>query len=197
MAAGVGGRIINSPSGNWVATYLDASGLYRHRVRHGTVDYLITPNVAFRRAAFEAVGGFREGPWAEDADLSFRLRAAGHTLLLANDGIVVHYGLPTSVKALAQKLYRYGYGSYAHSHQWASERAPLRELMRHAGAVVLSPLLALRLTQRLGIRKALSSWPLVIVEHSAFCYGLCAGWLNASADRRSGNGNPKLLGRRA
>jgi cellulose synthase/poly-beta-1,6-N-acetylglucosamine synthase-like glycosyltransferase len=187
-AAGVGGPISNARSANWVASYTDASGLYRHRVRRGMVDYLLTANVAFRRSALVAVGGFSEHAWAEDADLSFRLRAAGHTLLLAADGIVVHYGAPTSTRALRRELYRYGHGSYWQSRHWGSERAPLREFIRHAGAIALSPLLALRLTPRLGVWGALRSWPLVAIEHGAFCQGLLAGHLSATVHRPSGSG---------
>ena len=44
----------------------------------GEWGYPKTANVACRRAAFEEVGGFREGiRAAEDADLTYRLRAAG------------------------------------------------------------------------------------------------------------------------
>jgi glycosyltransferase involved in cell wall biosynthesis len=196
-AAAVGGPIVNAASTNWVASYINASGLYRHRTRRGKVDYLLTANVAFRRSALLEVDGFSEGAWAEDADLSFRLRAAGHTMLLADDGIVMHYGSPTSVRALARELYRYGYGSYAQSHQWGGKRSPLREFIRHAGAVALSPVLALRLAPRLGLARACGCWPLVVVEHSAFCSGLLSGRLRAPGDERSDGERIALSSRRA
>ena len=115
-------------------------------------------------------------------------------LLLADDGIVMHYGSPTSVRALARELYRYGYGSYAQSRQWEGKRSPLREFIRHAGAVALSPLLALRLTPRLGLARACGCWPLVVVEHSAFCSGLLSGRLRAE---QSDGGRIVLSSRRA
>jgi glycosyltransferase involved in cell wall biosynthesis len=183
-AAGVGGPIINADADNWVAAYITASGLYRHRVRRGEVDYLLTANVAFRRSTLAAVGGFSERAWAEDADLSFRLRAIGYSLLLSPDGTVMHYGSPTSVKALARELYRYGFGNYVQSRHWESSRAPLREFIRHAGAVALSPWLALRLTPRLDLWRACASWPLIVVEHSAFCCGLLGARLRQPRSRQ-------------
>jgi glycosyltransferase involved in cell wall biosynthesis len=196
-AAGVGGPIVNADSTNWVASYINASGLYRQRVRRGAVDYLLTANVAFRRSTFLELGGFSEEAWAEDADLSFRMRAAGHTLLLAGDGIVMHYGSPTSASALAHELYRYGYGSYAQSRNWGSGRSPLREFIRHAGAVALSPFLALRLTPRLGVWRACRCWPLVVIEHGAFCCGLLGGRLSHGLQAQSSKEKVVLSSRRA
>jgi glycosyltransferase involved in cell wall biosynthesis len=41
---------------------------------------LCHPSVMIRRAALDAVGGFREGPWPEDYDLWLRLDARGYAL---------------------------------------------------------------------------------------------------------------------
>lgn len=41
---------------------------------------LCHPSVTLRRAALEAVGGYREAPWPEDYDLWLRLVVAGHDL---------------------------------------------------------------------------------------------------------------------
>jgi hypothetical protein len=41
---------------------------------------LCHPSTAIRREAFEAVGGYRDGPFAEDYDLWLRLRARGYRL---------------------------------------------------------------------------------------------------------------------
>lgn len=81
---GVGGPV--EPMG---ATALDAFVAVERLVDHGrdlpdTVDYLITANAAYRRAALEAVGGFDDafpGAAGEDVDLSWRLRAAGGRLV--------------------------------------------------------------------------------------------------------------------
>jgi len=173
-AAGAGGPIANVLPRGWVARFLDTTAFYRHRVRRGAVDYLLTANVAFRREALAVVGGFSEteGAWGEDADLSFRLRQAGYRLLLASAGCVTHYGSPVSVMGLARELYRYGYGNSVLSRNWTNGRTPLREVLRHCGALVLSPVLALRYTPRVGLLEAASYWPLVALEHGAFVAGL-------------------------
>jgi GT2 family glycosyltransferase len=173
-AAGVGGPLINVAASGWVPGYLHAANFYRHRVRNGTVEYLVTANVAFRRSALEAVGGFsrREAVWGEDADLSFRLTQSGGTLLLAPQGAVLHYGSPTSVRGFARELYRYGYGSGALAREWPAHRRPLFQLVRHLGALGLSPVLALTFTRRVGFVRALSYWPVIAIEHASFCVGL-------------------------
>lgn len=38
------------------------------------------PTLLLRRAVFESIGGYREGPWPEDYNLVLRLLAAGHRL---------------------------------------------------------------------------------------------------------------------
>lgn len=175
--AGVGGPIINISPPGWVSNYLQAAHFYRHRVRRGTVDYLVTGNVAFRRSALLAVGGFAadKGVWGEDADLSFRLRQSGYILLLAQRGTVTHFGSPTSLRGLIKELYRYGYGSSVLARTWSRARQPDVQLIRHAAAVALSPALALSYTRSVGLLSAISFWPLVAVEHIAFCAGLIGG----------------------
>lgn len=179
-AAGAGGPIANCVPAGWVASYLTSGRFYRHRVRGGEVDYLLTANVAFRRAALLDVNGFSEldGVWAEDADLSFRLRQARYQLLLARQGLVTHYGSPVSVRSLVRELYRYGHGSAIRSRGWMNgRRTPIVELVRHLGAVALAPWLALAPWRagRVGFWRALSFWPLVVLEHSAFTAGVVRG----------------------
>lgn len=178
-AAGVGGPLMNVVPPGWVAGYLNETSFFRHRVKHGKVDYLLTANVAFRRSALVAVNGFSEYPgvWAEDADLSFRLIQSGHALLLTEQGLVTHYGTPSSIRGLIKDLYRYGYGNAVLSRHWKNGRTPLVEFIRHGGAVVLSPFLALSHTRRVGMRRAITFWPLIVVEHSAFICGLVNGAL--------------------
>lgn len=178
-AAGVGGPLVNISPKCWVAYYLNTTALFRHRVRRGQVDYLLTNNAVFRRSALLLVNGFSEqnGVWGEDADLSFRLLQSGFKLLLAEEGIVTHFGTPTSVRGLIRNLYRYGYGNAVFSHNWKNRRAPGIELMRRGGAVALSPFLALSTTQQVGILWAIAFWPLVVAEHTAFVVGLVSGTL--------------------
>jgi len=71
----------------------------------------MSANVACRREAFEAIGGFREDiRAAEDADLTFRLRAAGWGLERREAARVVHRSRQTVRGLVAQKL-RWGAGA--------------------------------------------------------------------------------------
>lgn len=176
-ADGVGGPLVNIVPKGWVAQYLDAASFFRHRVRHGQVDYLLTANVAFRRSVLVSVNGFSQykGVWGEDADLSFRLIQEGYTLVLAEQGIVTHYGTPVSLRGLVKDLYHYGYGNSVLSRNWKNGRTPEMELLRHGGAVALSPFLALSYAQQVSIWLALTFLPLIVIEHSAFICGLITG----------------------
>jgi mycofactocin glycosyltransferase len=63
-----------------------------------------TANVAVRRSAFDAVGGFREDiRAADDADLSYRLRSAGWVLERRERASVVHHGRQTLRSFVSQK----------------------------------------------------------------------------------------------
>jgi glycosyltransferase involved in cell wall biosynthesis len=176
-ASGVGGSISNITPPGWIARYLTCSNFYRHRVRHGEVDYLVTANVAFRRSALLQAGGFNEQPgvWGEDADLSFRLIQSGHRLLLAPQARVKHYGVPNSLNGWANELFRYGRGNAILSRNWVNRRSVLTEFVRHGGALLLAPVLALKHWRCAGVRWAISFYPLIILEHAAFLLGLTRG----------------------
>lgn len=65
-------------------------------------------NSAYRRSAFEAVGGFRVGLWpAEDVDLDYRLRAEGHRCYYAPAALVTHHR-PGGRRWFARMMRRYG-----------------------------------------------------------------------------------------
>lgn len=200
QVAGVGGPLKNVAPPGWVTGYLGACQFYRQRERGGVVDYLLTANVAFRRAALAQVGGFDERPgvWAEDADLSFRLKQRGYGLLLAQRGAVTHYGAPGTARGLWRELYRYGFGAAVLSQNWRNGRAPATELLRHGGAVALSPLLALRLwrRRRAGLGQALSYLPLIALEHTAFCWGVMAALATGARGRTASGGAGREQGER-
>lgn len=72
-----------------------------------------TANAACRRAAFEAVGGFREElRAAEDADLTFRLRAAGWAMERRERAAALHRSRQTVRDFVAQKLCHGAGGSW-------------------------------------------------------------------------------------
>ena len=177
--AGVGGTIRNAGELTWISRYLIDTNFFRHRERDGRVEYLLTANVAFRRSVLVECGGFLEQPgvWCEDADLSFRLIHAGYVLLLAPDAGVTHFGTPASIGVFARDLYRYGRGNAILSGNWHNGRSRGYELIRHSGAIVLSPWLALSHARRSGLLRSVSFWPLVVIEHTSFVAGLTSGWI--------------------
>ena len=77
------------------------------------VGWATTSNLAVRRAAFEAVGGFAERPLTvvggEDVDLGLRLTEAGHAIICDPGAVVVHD--KSSIESLAtvcRRLVTYG-----------------------------------------------------------------------------------------
>jgi GT2 family glycosyltransferase len=71
--------------------YMRAAMSQEQTFRLGPWGFPVTANVAVRRAAFEAVGGFRDDIRAgEDADLTYRLRADGWRVERREEAIVTH-----------------------------------------------------------------------------------------------------------
>ncbi len=86
---------------------------------HGEWAFAQTANAAVRREAFAAVGGFAAGVRSGgDADLCFRLRAAGWGLERREEAAVVHRNRATVGRMLAQRA-RHGAGA-----AWLGERWP-------------------------------------------------------------------------
>ncbi len=78
-----------------------------------------TANAAIRRDAFTQVGGFEERIRSGgDADLCFRIRAAGWELERRQDAAVVHHNRQTVPRMLAQRA-RHGAGA-----NWLAQRWP-------------------------------------------------------------------------
>jgi hypothetical protein len=90
--------------------------------------YAQTANAAVRRAAFEAVGGFtatiRSGG---DADLCFRLRAAGWEVERREEARVVHRPR-SSLFALLRQRARHGSGARWLDERWPGAIPPRRSL---------------------------------------------------------------------
>jgi Glycosyl transferase family group 2 len=100
--------------------------------RFGEWGFPKTANAAVRRAAFDAVGGFREDiRTAEDADLVFRLRAAGWDVERREQAAVSHRGRQTVGSFVHQRLL-YGAGG-----AWLERRYPGSfPARRRAGLIV-------------------------------------------------------------
>jgi glycosyltransferase involved in cell wall biosynthesis len=189
--AGVGGPLDSAAKSNTlVARYLLAADFYRHRTHGGAVDYLLTLNAAVLRSALLDIDGFteRNQAWAEDADLSFRLVHSGYRLLLAQAGSVTHIGVLESIPDFASKLYRYGFGNAILSAEWPADRRPGRQLVRHLGAAVLAPWLALRLRHRCGWLRTSTFVPVIVLEHLAYSTGLIRGWITRLQCERGRSG---------
>ena len=136
------------PGGGRVARY---GLLRRHLAGEGVStaghEYALTANVAVRREAFEALGGFADGVRsAGDADFCFRARDAGWALE-RRSGARVRHPVRASLKAMLRVFARYGAGC-----EWARERYPTfspptplpRMLLRVAAAGVRVPRAVLR-----------------------------------------------------
>jgi mycofactocin glycosyltransferase len=76
-----------------------------------------TANVACRRVAFEEVGGFRENiRAAEDADLTWRMKAAGWGLEQRENAVAVHLSRETARSLVRQKLQHGAGGQWLYRH---------------------------------------------------------------------------------
>lgn len=83
--------------------------------RFGQWSFPQTANAACRREAFDAAGGFREDVRAaEDADLTYRLRAAGWEVERREAAAVVHCSRQTVRSLVAQKLGHGAGGAWLH-----------------------------------------------------------------------------------
>jgi glycosyltransferase involved in cell wall biosynthesis len=121
------------PDGPLAARYAYLRGAMRQQdtFNFGEWGYPKTANVACRRTAFEAVGGFTdEIRAAEDADLTYRLRAAGWEVERREQAAVVHFSRQTTWGLLKQKAL-WGAGG-----AWLERKYPGSiELARGRGAI--------------------------------------------------------------
>jgi GT2 family glycosyltransferase len=94
---------------------------------------------AFRRRAWDAVGGLDEGVFAygEDVDLVLRLRAAGWSTAAASDAVAIHRGSATAVTRSAWQRYQGGFSRGYFLRRYGVLRRPtaLRALATEAIAV--------------------------------------------------------------
>jgi N-acetylglucosaminyl-diphospho-decaprenol L-rhamnosyltransferase len=95
---------------------------------------------AFRRRAWEAVGGLDEGAFAygEDVDLALRLRAAGWSTAAASDAVAIHRGSASAVARSAWQRYQGGFsrGYFLRRYGVLRRRTALRALATEAIAVI-------------------------------------------------------------
>ena len=112
-----------------------------------------TANLFVQRRVFETIGLFNENLQSGgDTEFGHRARAAGLTLVLAANAVVVHPARGTP-RQLARKAYRLGFGAAQHIRH---AEGPLRErnhICKHPGAYVPSwGIPGLERLERLGLR---------------------------------------------
>lgn len=156
-AVAVGGRLEaegEEPFGKAVALAMRSRlaigpGVFHHADSRREADTVYLG--AFRRSDFIDSGGYRDFPYgvAEDADLYYRWRTAGRTILL--DPAIRSTYLPRqSVRSLFRQFYRYGAGKadmlYANG-RWPSWRplAPLLLVTALIATFLLAAVTGLRL----------------------------------------------------
>ena len=106
--------------------FLKSSMSQEVTLAHGEWAFAQTANAAVRRAAFAQVGGFEDGVRSGgDADLCYRVRAAGWTLERRDQAAVVHRNRATVPRMLAQRA-RHGAGA-----AWLARRWPGALPRRH------------------------------------------------------------------
>ena len=89
---GVGGSFSMPNGGPLVSRLIHEEIIQRHRAMPTRINFVATGNAAYRRTALEQVGGFDERfARAQDADLAYRVRAAGFELAFARDSRVMHF----------------------------------------------------------------------------------------------------------
>jgi len=94
---------------------------------------------AFRRRAWDAVGGLDEGVFAygEDVDLALRVRAAGWATAAASDAVAIHRGSASAISRSAWQRHQGGFsrGYFLRRYGVLHGRTALRTLATEAIAV--------------------------------------------------------------
>ena len=122
-----------------------SDGLYDEGVRRAAAARYLeecpTINLAFRREAFDSVGGFDETfAYGSDVDFSWRLQDAGHRIRSAPEAIVTHdWG---DRRRQIRRSYAYG---KARAHLYRKHRTRRAGLLRRDPMVVVYPLFLLGL----------------------------------------------------
>jgi hypothetical protein len=119
-----GAVIDEAPSADGTATaaeryaWLKSSMSQEVTLAHGEYAFAQTANAAVRRVALEQVGGFEPGVRSGgDADMCFRVRAAGWALERREEAAVTHRNRATIPRMLAQRA-RHGAGAASLGRRW-------------------------------------------------------------------------------
>ena len=95
---------------------------------------------AYRRSAWEAVGGLDEGVfmYGEDVELALRLRAAGWSAAAAADAVAVHVGSASATRRSAWQRYQGGFARGYFLRRYGILRSPVAARALATEAVVVA-----------------------------------------------------------
>jgi len=115
QVGGAGGSYSNRCPHSLLACLIHEEIVERHRSMTMDVNFLGGFNVLYRRSVLEEVDGFDErhfngpgSPGAEDAELAYRVHAAGYRLRFEPRSLVGHYH-PTSLRRYLRSQRHHGY----------------------------------------------------------------------------------------
>lgn len=142
-------------------------------------ELLPTFSLSCRRHVLESVGGFDEAypyPAGEDADLTLRLRLAGHTLHFEPRAIVHHYPNRSDFGSVLRHAYRFGQYSVKVDPRYAARLQVPWALRRAWRTLLTAPLLAGAVTWQtfLQDQRLWRLWPIapvMFVAKMAWCAG--------------------------
>lgn len=104
-----GGRVLATQPCNYVERFGETIHDQERAITASAPPYVIAANCAARRSTLEAIGGFDPAfPRGQDADLSFRLGAAGHRLVFAGGATVYHRNEQT-LRGLMREGFQHGF----------------------------------------------------------------------------------------
>lgn len=142
----VAGRTRSPEGGNWVARYCRRMG-YNEFPKKGRMRRVLhftnTANCAYRRSAFQKVGGFDlvlSQVGYEDVDLSWRVVLLGYKLEYDPEPLVIHHHRE-DVRSLCQAFRKRGHSAVVLGHLWRYTRADRQSLLyalRHQFVAALS-----------------------------------------------------------
>jgi cellulose synthase/poly-beta-1,6-N-acetylglucosamine synthase-like glycosyltransferase len=144
------GEVVATPGRGLVSGYGAARGLLSQAafLEHPYRPMAVTANLLVRRAAFEQIGGFAEGIRSGgDADLSWRLQAAGWELGHRPGAVVAHAHRDT-LGGLLRQVARDGSGNAWLEAQHPGSRVPVRRVRGLARAVAGTAWFAVTLRPR-------------------------------------------------
>ncbi len=92
-----------------VESYINQLVTMRAKDRLRLAPALLGSNCVYRRSALVACGGFREGAFSEDSDLTVTFHLAGYVTRFAED-VVSHQEVPQTVRGYLRQHVRWGRG---------------------------------------------------------------------------------------